>query len=72
MANSQRTWITREEIAQIVDARCKKVVDRLSRDGGYTVLDSMIAGQDVLRLQTQAATIRANDKLFSNRVGERV
>ena len=71
MAEYTRTWITREEIAEIVEARIKKRVDAIAKDK-LTVLDEMRVGQDVLRMQEQADTIRANIKLFSNRVGERV
>ncbi len=67
-----RTWITREEIAQIVDARIKTRVDRMSRDGGYTVLDQMVVGGEIHQLTYQAQTIRANDKLFGSPVGSRV
>lgn len=69
--SQQRTWITREEIAQIYDARIKKIVTAISKDK-LTVLQEMRAGSDVLRLQYQADTIRANDKIFSNPKGSRV
>lgn len=69
--DSPRTWITREEIAEIAEARKRKLTHDLSKDK-YTVLQEMEVMSKIGMLEGQIQTIRANIKLFSGRVGERV
>jgi hypothetical protein len=57
-----RTSITREEIAQIADTRADKAESR------HTMKQSKVA--ELCR--EQARQIRANDRLFTRRVGDRV
>lgn len=68
--SSRRTWITRDEIADIFEAHSARILDKISSDK-LTVLDEMIAMSQVVELQLQASGMRAIEAL-SNPVGKRV
>lgn len=68
--DSHRTWITRDEIAEIYEARSARILDAISSDR-MTVLDELQATAKVLHLHLQASGMRAIEAL-NNPVGQRV
>jgi hypothetical protein len=67
-----RTWITREEIAEIHEARADKAQENAMNGGGKFDVKHVVDNlNEEDRLRKQAANIRATEKLASP-VGSRV